>query len=216
MRVRDARFVASAETLEAVPPPAFAEVVFAGRSNVGKSSLINKLVGRKKLVRTSSTPGCTRGINIFRVELADKGSGDGGPQGDPSRAKAIFDLVDLPGFGYAKRSKTERASWGPLIEGFLQSRAGLRAAIVIVDIRRGFQAEEFQLKEFLDSIPLKMICVATKLDKIPSSKRRTMIETLRRETGVHVIGTSATDGTGVEELLRAVLRAVDLSSAVSP
>ena len=111
MDVLDAEFVAGATALGQLPAPTFAEVAFAGRSNVGKSSLINNLVQRKKLVRTSSAPGCTRAINIFRVRLRTDGD------------EAHLDLVDLPGYGYAQRSKAERKAWGPLIEGFLQRTA---------------------------------------------------------------------------------------------
>jgi GTP-binding protein len=99
IKIIDARFVASATELEQLPPPQRAEVAFAGRSNVGKSSLINKLVDRKKLVRTSNTPGCTRGINIFEVEIRPPGQED----------NALLDLVDLPGYGFARRSKSARA-----------------------------------------------------------------------------------------------------------
>ena len=115
VEVRDARFLSAAMALGDLPPPAYAEIAFAGRSNVGKSSLINCLVARRKLVRTSRTPGCTRGINLFRVELG----------GD---APATLDLVDLPGYGYAKRSKQERRSWGPLIERFLGTSYTIVAA----------------------------------------------------------------------------------------
>ena len=186
--VLDAQFSASASALEQLPPPLFAEVAFAGRSNVGKSSLINALVGRRKLVRTSNTPGCTRAIQIFRVRLRETGE------------QAEMDLVDLPGYGYAKRSKTERQAWGPLIEGFLRTRAGLRAVVVIVDARRGVEADDLQLVEFLEHVGVTPVVVATKLDKLPSSKRKPRLSEIGREAGVRVHGFSATDRTGVEEL----------------
>ena len=96
--IHDAQFVASATDVEGLPPPTFAEIAFAGRSNVGKSSLINCLLERKKLVRTSSTPGCTRGLNLYRLTL---------------RGGAQLDFVDLPGYGFAQRSKSERATRSP-------------------------------------------------------------------------------------------------------
>ena len=133
MDVLDAEFVAGATALGQLPAPTFAEVAFAGRSNVGKSSLINNLVRRKKLVRTSSAPGCSRAINIFRVRIRTNDD------------EAHLDLVDLPGYGYAQRSKAERRSWGPLIEGFLRERPGLRGAVVIIDVRRGAQDDDVQL-----------------------------------------------------------------------
>jgi GTP-binding protein len=189
MKVVDARFVASARAPSEVPPPRFAEVAFAGRSNVGKSSLINRLLGRRNLVRVSNTPGCTRGVNVFRVRLED----------------AVVDFVDLPGYGYAKRSKKERASWGPLVEGFVRTRDNLRATVVIVDIRRGLQKEEEQLLQFLREAAVPPVVVATKLDKLPRNRRRTELLKLRRGVDYPVIGFSAVSGEGREELMETVL-----------
>lgn len=204
MDVLDANFVAGATAFEQLPAPTYAEVAFAGRSNVGKSSLINSLVSRKKLVRTSSDPGCTRAINIFRVRLRlDEG-------------EAHLDLVDLPGYGYARRSKAERRSWGPLIEDFLSHRPGLRAVVVIVDIRRGFQEEDAQLVEFLDSVDLEPILVATKLDKLPASKRKLALAALKREAGLPVIGYSAVSQDGRGVLWKRLLGAGAIASADEP
>ncbi|MGB5265054.1 MAG: ribosome biogenesis GTP-binding protein YihA/YsxC [Polyangiales bacterium] len=189
----DAEFVAGATALGQLPAPTFAEVAFAGRSNVGKSSLINNLVLRKKLVRTSGAPGCTRAINIFRVRIRTNDD------------EAHLDLVDLPGYGYAQRSKAERRSWGPLIEGFLRERPGLRGAIVIIDIRRGAQDDDLQLLEFLDSIEVIPILVATKTDKLPSSKRKLAVTTLRRELDRPLIGYSSVTGDGRDALWKRIL-----------
>lgn len=193
MDVLDARFVAGATNLGQLPAPTFAEIAFAGRSNVGKSSLINSLVQRRKLVRTSSAPGCTRAINIFRVRLRTDGE------------EAHLDLVDLPGYGYAQRSKAERRSWGPLIEGFLSERPGLHGAVVIVDIRRGPQEDDLQLLEFLRSVGVTPITVATKIDKLPASKRKLALAGLRRELGGRIIGYSAVTGEGREALWERLL-----------
>lgn len=193
MDVLDAEFVAGATGLAQLPAPTFAEVAFAGRSNVGKSSLINSLVRRKKLVRTSSAPGCTRAINIFRVRLRT------------DEEEAHLDLVDLPGYGYAQRSKAERRSWGPLIEGFLRERPGLRGAVVIVDIRRGVEDDDLQLLEFLESIEVTPILVATKLDKLPANKRKPAITTLRREISRPVLAYSSVTGDGWEALWERIL-----------
>ena len=193
MDVLDAEFVAGATVLGQLPAPTFAEVAFAGRSNVGKSSLINSLVRRKKLVRTSGAPGCTRAINIFRVRLRS------------NEQEAHLDLVDLPGYGYAKRSKAERRSWGPLIEGFLSDRPGLRGSIVIVDIRRGAQNDDLQLLEFLESIGVTPILVATKIDKLPSSKRKPAIAALRRDLGRPLIAYSSVTGDGRDALWKRIL-----------
>jgi GTP-binding protein len=193
MDVLEAEFVAGATVLGQLPAPTFAEVAFAGRSNVGKSSLINNLVRRKKLVRTSSAPGCTRTINIFRVRIRTNDD------------EAHLDLVDLPGYGYAQRSKAERRSWGPLIEGFLRDRPGLRGAVVIVDIRRGAQDDDLQLFEFLDSVGVTPILVATKIDKLPASKRKPAVAALRRELDRPLIAYSSVTGDGREALWKRIL-----------
>lgn len=192
--VLDAEFIAGATALAQLPAPTFAEVAFAGRSNVGKSSLINNLVRRKKLVRTSSAPGCTRTINIFRVRLRTDGE------------EAHLDLVDLPGYGYAQRSKAERKAWGPLIEGFLSERPGLRGAVVIIDIRRGVQDDDIQLLEFLESIGVAPILVATKLDKLPASKRKPAIAKLRNQVGRSVTPYSSITGDGRDALWKRLLQ----------
>lgn len=185
----DATFKIAAQTMGSLPPPLHTEVAFAGRSNVGKSSLINALVQRRKLVRTSSTPGCTRGINVFQVDL------QGG----------VIDFVDLPGYGYAQRSKVERRSWGGLIESFLKSRAGLCAVVVIVDIRRGLEPDDEQLIDYLKHLKRNVIVVSTKLDKLPVSKRKLAVTQLQKAAGVPVIGFSSETGEGREALLRRIL-----------
>ncbi len=194
MDVLDASFIAGATAVGQLPPPTYAEIAFAGRSNVGKSSLINSLVNRKKLVRTSSAPGCTRAVNLFRVRLRT------------GEDEALIDLVDLPGYGYAQRSKVERRSWGPLIEGFLQQRPGLRGVVVIVDIRRGFESDDSQLLDFLDSIGLESVVVATKVDKLPTSKRKPAIARLRKDVGRPVLPYSSVTGDGRELLWKKLLR----------
>ncbi|MCU0671351.1 MAG: ribosome biogenesis GTP-binding protein YihA/YsxC [Myxococcota bacterium] len=198
IEVLEAEFIAAANALDQIPAPVLAEVAFAGRSNVGKSSLINALTNRKKLVRTSSTPGATRGINLFRLRLRVP------TEGEPVLGE--MDLVDLPGYGYAKRSKTERRSWGPLIEGFLRSRAGLRAVVVIVDARRGPEEDDAELIEFLEHIGRTPIVVATKLDKLPKNQQKLAVEEVARVTGRRVFGFSAETGQGRDPLWRAILK----------
>lgn len=193
--IKDAHFLASATSVEGLPPPTVAEITFAGRSNVGKSSLINRLLERRKLVRTSSTPGCTRALNLFRIEF-DVGT---------------LDFVDLPGYGYAKRSKLERAAWGPMIEGFLAGRPGLRACVVIVDVRRGVQPEEAQLLEFLEHVAVRPVLVATKLDKLPRNQRKPALAKLKQTHNQRFFGFSATSGEGRDALLSYLLKAADLS-----
>lgn len=201
MEVLDAQFVAGAATLTQLPAPTFAEIAFAGRSNVGKSSLINSLVRRKKLVRTSSAPGCTRAINIFRVRLRMNGE------------EAHLDLVDLPGYGYAQRSKAERKSWGPLIEGFLRGRPGLRGAVVILDIRRGAREEDLQLLEFLRTVGVPSVVVATKIDKLPASKRALALVELQRDIGAPVLTYSASSHDGRDALWERLLSIGSIRSA---
>lgn len=200
--ILEAEFLASAAEIEQLPGPMFAEIAFAGRSNVGKSSLINALLQRKKLVRTSSTPGCTRGINLFRIKIRPEGSEDA----------AEMDFVDLPGYGFAKRSKAERKSWGPLIEGFLRTRAGLHAAVVIVDVRRGLEPDDVQLVEFLRSVDVRPIIVATKLDKLPKNKQKLALQKVEKDCGMRVHAFSAENGFGRDKLWRTLLRAAHITA----
>ncbi len=200
MDVLDARLVASATKAEGLPPPMFAEVAIAGRSNVGKSSLLNHMARRQKLVRTSSTPGCTRALNVFRLKLRG----------------AEIDLVDLPGYGYAQRSKSERASWGPMIEGFLRTRVGLRAVVVLFDIRRGLEDDDAQLLEFLESLGLRAILVATKVDKLSASERNGRLAALRAELGQPVLGYSSAANLGRDELWKTLLEACAIVIDAAP
>ncbi len=201
MEIRDARFLASAHKQADLPAPAFAEIAFAGRSNVGKSSLINSLVARRKLVRTSSTPGCTRGINLFRVDLKDP--------------DAVLDLVDLPGYGYAQRSKSERRSWGTLIETFLRDRPGLRGVVVILDARRDPEEDDRELITFLEHVKREPIVVATKLDKLPASKRKRRLAEIGNLVGRRVVGYSAEENLGRDDLWRVILRVASIGAEES-
>ncbi|MCC6647120.1 MAG: ribosome biogenesis GTP-binding protein YsxC [Polyangiaceae bacterium] len=186
LRVVDADFFAAAGPGGELPAPTLPEIAFAGRSNVGKSSLMNALMGRRNLVRTSGTPGCTRAVNLFRARCADD---------------VELLLADLPGYGYAKRSKDERTSWGPLLERYLGRRPSLAALVVLVDARRGIEDEERQLLEFVASTkaqraPVATLIVATKLDKVPASRRKVELQRIRAE-GAPVLGVSAESGDGV-------------------
>lgn len=199
MQIHDARFIASARTIDALPPPLFSEVAFAGRSNVGKSSLINRLLNRRRLVRTSGTPGCTRGIDLYRVWMED----------------ATIDFVDLPGYGYSRRSKAERFSWGPLIENYLRSRENLCAIVVIVDLRRGIQDDDRQLLDFLAHLKRSTILVATKIDKLPVNRQKTQLGRLREDVARALIGFSAETGKGRDTLIQALMSSVSEQPAIT-
>jgi GTP-binding protein len=181
--VTNARFVAASATGD-LPPPTGIEIAFAGRSNVGKSSLLNGLAGRRSLARTSSTPGCTRQITMYEVDFADR---------------SRLTLVDLPGYGYAKRSKAERAAWGPLIENYIHNRPSLRAVVVLVDARRGFEDDDRQVLDLADSPALVSrhalgtLVVATKIDKIGTAARPAALNAIRRQVERPVVGFSARD-----------------------
>ena len=176
------------------PETKLPEVAFAGRSNVGKSSLINALVRRKKFARVSNTPGRTREINFFQVN--DQ-----------------FVLADLPGYGYARISKERRAAWRPLIEGYLRGSPTLRGVVQLLDARHAPSDDDLQMLEYLADVGTPTIIVATKIDKLPKTGRATRIEELAGEAGVELeqlIPFSAVSGEGRDELAGAI---VDLVAA---
>jgi GTP-binding protein len=171
------------------PESRLPEVAFAGRSNVGKSSLINRLVNRKKLARVSNTPGRTREINFFRVN-------------------DDFVLVDLPGYGYARISKTTRAAWRPLIEGYLRGSRNLRGIVHLLDARHDPTQDDLQMLEFLADLEVPTIIVATKIDKLPRPRITDRVRELAHAAGVdedQVIPFSATTGEGRVELAEAIV-----------
>ena len=193
-RIVSAEFVAGAPSVDKLPAPALAEIAFAGRSNVGKSSLMNMLMGRKGLVRASNTPGRTREINVFLAKSLDG---------------LALHLVDLPGYGYAKVSKTEKKSWGPMMEGYLASRTTLRAIVLLVDIRRGVEEDDLELVQYMDEArertveenrKASLIVVATKLDKLVLAKQKPAVQALKAAAKMPVLGFSAVTGAGKDEL----------------
>lgn len=193
MRAKRAEFVTSAADPGGFPPESLPEVAFAGRSNVGKSSLINKLVGQSKLARTSNTPGRTRLLNWFRI--------------DPPKGKPIC-FVDLPGYGYAKVSRALREAWRPLVEVYLAERGALRGVIVLVDARRGAGADDAELLEWLREMDVPALVVLTKADKLSKSKRKLAGLAVQRELGLKrpPVVFSATLGDGVDDLWRAITK----------
>ena len=152
MIIKSAEFIKSAAKASHYPPARLPEIVFAGRSNVGKSSLINSLVNRKRLAKTSSTPGRTQLINFFEIN-----------------AELVF--VDIPGFGYAKVPEAVRRSWAPMIETYLATRRTLKGLVLIMDSRRTPGSEESALVDWLNRHQIAAVMVLTKIDKLPRSRR---------------------------------------------
>lgn len=202
-RVLDAQIVATAAGPEGFPREGLPEVAFLGRSNVGKSSLLNKLVGRRKLARTSSTPGKTRLVHFFEAR----------------RSNGSLLLVDLPGYGYAKVSQTERRTWKKLIEGYLKGRAPLRMAVLLQDVRRDPREDEIDLLAWLGEQGIPALVAITKCDKLGANQRAGRIREIRQQLDFPaeaVLPTSATKGFGIPELWGAVDAALRAPVAPPP
>ena len=170
------------------PEASLPEVAFAGRSNVGKSSLLNRLVHRKKFARVSNTPGRTREVNFFKVN--DR-----------------FVLVDLPGYGYARVSKEKRAEWKPLIEGYLRTSPELRGIVELLDARHDPTADDLKMLDFLGEIGVPTIVVLTKFDKLTPSERKSRGHERAAQLGLEsdqVIPFSAVTGEGRDALAEAI------------
>ncbi len=202
MRVTKAEFLVSATDPSVGtgwPTEGPPEVAFAGRSNVGKSTLLGALTGRNGLVRVSRTPGRTRLINFFDLEiLLGSSTGD--------RRELRF--VDLPGFGYAKVSKAERAAWFPFVEKYLGHRVPLKAVVLLCDARRGAEIDETELAHYLRDRGVTVIAVMTKCDKLSKHERRPAAEALKRQLGAHPVTVSATSGEGLDELWKRLVVAL--------
>lgn len=191
MKILSAELVASAAGREGWPPPDLPEVAVMGRSNVGKSSLLNKMVNRKQLARTSGTPGKTRLLHFFEVE----------------HPAARLRLVDLPGYGYAKVSVKERRSWRGMIETYLSGRPCLRAAILLQDVRRQPGEEELDLIAWLAEQNVPTVVALTKLDKLKARERVKRLRALEAALPVQAdwrIQTSAKTGAGIDQLWRVI------------
>ena len=170
------------------PESGLPEVAFAGRSNVGKSSLLNRLVRRRALARVSRTPGRTQEINFFRVNDA-------------------FVLVDLPGYGYARVSKERREQWRPLIEGYLSSSPSLRGVVLLIDVRHEPTSDDRAMLDYLAGTGVPTLVVVTKVDKLSATQAPARVDALRAALGLdptQVIAFSATTGAGRDELAAAV------------
>ncbi len=188
--IRDLRFLGPMATVDGWSPEiTLPEIAFAGRSNVGKSSLLNRLVRRKAIARVSRTPGRTREINFFEVN-------------------GRFVLADLPGYGYARISRERRAEWRPLIEAYLRRSPNLRGVVLLIDARRDPTDDDLQMLDFLSEVGAPTIVAITKVDKLGTSARAARIRLLTAALGLdddQVIPFSAHTGLGRDELAAAIV-----------
>ncbi|GJM74801.1 putative GTP-binding protein EngB [Paenibacillus macerans] len=195
MKVTKAEFVISAVGPNQYPDDALPEIALAGRSNVGKSSLINRMIGRKNLARTSSTPGKTQHLNYYRIN-------DG------------LYFVDVPGYGYAKVSKSQREAWGKMIEKYLMERETLKLVLLIVDLRHPPSKDDELMYDWLKAYELPVCVVATKADKVPKTRwpkhLKIIKEALVLRAGDPVILFSSEEGTGKDELWGLINKSTDM------
>lgn len=182
-----AHFVASYGAASQIPPSTCPEVSFVGRSNVGKSSLMNKLFGRKGLVKVSSTPGKTSNINFFEADGVH--------------------FIDLPGYGFARRSKAERDRWAKLIGDFFELERSFNLVVSLVDIRHDPSKLDHQMIEFLQEGEYPFVVALTKADKLSRNQQGKQLATIRKQLSVppeNIIVTSSQTGTGIDELKQCI------------
>lgn len=188
MKIETAVFEASAGLAGQLPASTLPEVAFSGRSNVGKSSIINRLLNRKALARTSATPGKTATINFYKLDT--------------------LRLVDLPGYGYAKVSASEKKRWSELIDGYFQAERDLRLVVQLVDMRHPATADDRMMIDYLTESGIPFIIVLTKSDKLNKTERAARLSALEEEfaqyEGLTVLPFSAVNGENAEELRRLI------------
>lgn len=191
MKITHAELGISAVSRTQYPEGALPEIALAGRSNVGKSSFINRIIQRKNLARMSSNPGKTQTLNFYKLNN-------------------MFYFVDVPGYGYAKVSKAERKKWGPMMEEYFETRKALKAVVLITDIRHEPSAGDRQMYEYLKYLDFSVIVIATKVDKIKKSKQPSHIKQsknlLQLQKSDTIIPFSATSGEGKEQVWKQIER----------
>jgi len=194
VKIQDARLAATAAAPAGFPRDGLPEIAFLGRSNVGKSSLLNALAGRRALARTSATPGKTRLVHFFEVT-----------RDTTDRARRRVLLVDLPGYGWAKVAKSERAAWQALVEGYLAGRAPLRLAILLHDLRRDATEDEHLLLAWLAERDVETLIAVTKSDKEKPMRRAARLREIAAAYAGHdLVATSAQTKDGIDALWRAI------------
>ncbi|CAM2734405.1 ribosome biogenesis GTP-binding protein YihA/YsxC [Hathewaya histolytica] len=194
MRIKQSDFICSAVTPNQYPEDKVFEVAFVGRSNVGKSSLINTLTNRRKLVKVSGVPGKTRLINFFLINNK-------------------YNFVDLPGYGYAKVSKTEKAKWGKIMEEYLVNRENLEKIILLLDSRHKPTADDVLMYEWINHYNIEPVIVATKIDKLKRSEinknLKVIRDTLNLSKDQKIFQFSSLKKSGIEELLEEIFNGVE-------
>lgn len=194
MNIHSAEFLTSVGFIRQLPTDGRPEIAFSGRSNVGKSSLLNRLLNRKKLVKTSRTPGKTRTLNFFTVN-------DG------------FYLVDFPGYGYAKRSQSERIQWGQLIEEYVVDREPLRGFVQLIDVRHTPTEDDLRMVAWLTQTNQRFVIVGTKADKLSNNKLQASLARIKRTLAwqgeYDVLPFSAVTGRGKDALWRWIEETLD-------
>ncbi|MFT3707956.1 MAG: ribosome biogenesis GTP-binding protein YihA/YsxC [Archangium sp.] len=191
IKVLQADFVTTATKPDEYPRHPIPEVAFVGRSNVGKSSMINTLARRKKLVRVSNTPGRTKTLNFFDVTL------------DHKAKKKVVRLCDLPGYGFAKVSKAERAQWDTMIDAYLKNRHTLKVVVTIIDAEIGPTSDDLEMLDFLQDKPPRILVVATKLDRLGKAARKPQLEKIRKQLELpanSLLGFSSNENLGHDEV----------------
>ncbi|MDZ4786704.1 MAG: ribosome biogenesis GTP-binding protein YihA/YsxC [bacterium] len=196
-----ARFIAGAPHVDQLPPSSLFEVAFIGRSNVGKSTLINKVTNQKGLARSSNTPGRTREVNLFAVSLSNGG-----------KVKYEFLLSDLPGFGFSKLPKEKQHELHVLILDYIENRENLKAVFLLNDIRRDPQIEELEIRERISDKALPVYIVLTKTDKLTANDKAKRIQIISKAFSIEpkeliVVG-SDISGAGIRELILNNLKAL--------